>query len=75
MTKHKYKDWDRRIQKQIECPRRLQSSMWRLGQIKYKGVDKKRIRTMECVYIYGYVFFAMGVLFLLGLIGFTWVAL
>jgi hypothetical protein len=30
---------------------------------------------MEHVYIYGYVSFALGVLFLLGLIGFTWMAL
>jgi hypothetical protein len=30
---------------------------------------------MEHVYLYGYVSFAMGVLFLLSLIGFTWVAL
>jgi hypothetical protein len=49
--------------------------MWRLGQIKYKGTDKRRIETMEHVYIYRYVTFAMGVLFLLGLILFSWIAL
>jgi hypothetical protein len=41
----------------------------------YKDPLKKRIRVIEHVYIYGYVSFAMGVLFLLGLIGFTWIAL
>jgi hypothetical protein len=40
----------------------------------YKDLFKKRIRVMECVYIYKYIYFAMGVLFL-GLISFTWVAL
>jgi hypothetical protein len=30
---------------------------------------------MEPVHVYGYIIFAMGVLCLLGLIGFTWVAL
>jgi hypothetical protein len=43
--------------------------------LKYKGADKRRIKTMDCMYIYRYVFFAIGLLFHLGLIGFTWVAL
>jgi hypothetical protein len=59
----------------MECPGRLQSFMWRLGQIEYKGAYEKRIRVIERVYIYGYISFAMGMLFLLSLIGFTWVAL
>jgi hypothetical protein len=59
----------------MECPRSLWSSVWRLGRIEYKGEDKRRIGSMECVYMYGYIFFAMGVLFLLGLILFTWIAL
>jgi hypothetical protein len=46
--------------------------MWLQG--KYKGVSKQRIRTMESLHIYGYVSFGL-VLLLLGLIGFTWVAL
>jgi hypothetical protein len=41
----------------------------------YQDPFEKRIRVMEHVYIYGYISFAMGVLFLLGLIGFMWVAL
>jgi hypothetical protein len=42
---------------------------------KYKGVPKLRIRTMEWSYIYGYVSFGLVLLLLLGLIGFTWIAL
>jgi hypothetical protein len=34
-----------------------------------------RITIMEHVFVYGYVSFAFGVLFLLGLIFFMWVAL
>jgi hypothetical protein len=41
----------------------------------YKDPFKKRIRVIEHVYISRYVSFALGVLFLLGLIGFTWVVL
>jgi hypothetical protein len=41
----------------------------------YKGTDKGRTKAMEHVDIYGYVSFAVGVLFLLGLILFTWIAL
>jgi hypothetical protein len=59
----------------LECPGNVQSSMWRLGQIEYKDIDRRTTKAMECVYIYGYICFAMGVLFLLGLILFTWIAL
>jgi hypothetical protein len=59
----------------MECPGSLRSSVWRLGLIEYKEMDKRRVETMERVYIYGYVSFAMGVLFLLGLVLFTWMAL
>jgi hypothetical protein len=66
---------DGRFRKWAECPGKIRSSMWSLGQIEHKGAPEKRTRTMERVYIYGYVSFALGVLFLLGLISFTWVAL
>jgi hypothetical protein len=46
-----------------------------LGEVKYKGIDKMRTRIMEHMYVYGCVSFALGVLFLIGLILFTWVAL
>jgi hypothetical protein len=59
----------------MEHPRYLWSSMWILGEVKYKGIDQMRTKIMECVNIYGYVSFALGVLFLIGLILFTWVAL
>jgi hypothetical protein len=36
----------------MECPRGLWSFMWRLGSIEYKEIDKRRIETMEHVYIY-----------------------
>jgi hypothetical protein len=49
--------------------------VWRLGQIEYKDTNERRIKAMECVYIYGNVSFAVGILFLLGLILFTWIAL
>jgi hypothetical protein len=39
---------------------------------KYKGSIRMR---MEHVFVYGYISFAFGVLFLLGLIFFMWVAL
>jgi hypothetical protein len=42
---------------------------------KYKGIDKMRTKIMEYVYIYGYMSFTLGVLFLIGLILFMWVAL
>jgi hypothetical protein len=44
-------------------------------QSKYKGVSGSRTRTMEWSYIYGYVSFGLVLLLLLGLIGFTWMAL
>jgi hypothetical protein len=53
----------------------LWSSMWMWLQHKYKDVAKLRTKVMEWAYIYGYVSFGMGILFLLGLNGFTWVAL
>jgi hypothetical protein len=46
--------------------------MWRSGLVGYKGSYKKSMRAMEHVYIYGYVSFALGMLFLLGLVGFTY---
>jgi hypothetical protein len=49
--------------------------MWIWLPHEYKGVGKMEIRVMNWSYIYGYVSFGLGVLFLLGLIGFTWVAL
>jgi hypothetical protein len=52
-----------------------QSSMWSLRRIEYKSMNKTRTKIMECVYIYRYVSFALGVLFLIGLILFMWVAL
>jgi hypothetical protein len=55
----------------MEHPGSLQSSVWRPGLIEYKEMDKRRVETMERVYIYRYVSFAMGVLFLLGLVLFT----
>jgi hypothetical protein len=42
---------------------------------KYKGVAKLRTKIMEWSYIYRYISFGVGLLFLLGLIGFTWVTL
>jgi hypothetical protein len=41
----------------------------------YKDVSKLRTKVMEWSHIYGYVSFGLGLLFLLGLIRFTWVAL
>jgi hypothetical protein len=58
----------------MERPGNVWSSVWRLGQVKYKDTDKRRTKTMKCVYIYRYVSFAIGVLFLLGLILFIWIA-
>jgi hypothetical protein len=59
----------------MEHPRSLRSFVWRLGSIEYKEMDKRRIGTIEYVYIYRYVSFTVGLLFLLGLILFTWMAL
>jgi hypothetical protein len=59
----------------MEHPGNLQSSIWMLGEYKYKGMDKMRTKTIEYVYIYGYVSFALGVLLLIGLIVFMWIAL
>jgi hypothetical protein len=42
---------------------------------KYKGIIQRRMNIMEHVFIYGYVSFGLVVLFLMGLIVFTWVAL
>jgi hypothetical protein len=56
----------------MECPSNRQSSVWSLGEVKYKGMDRMRTKIMEHIYIYGY---ALGVLFLIGLILFTWVDL
>jgi hypothetical protein len=58
-----------------EHPGSLQSSVWRLGSIEYKKMDKRRVETIECVHIYQYISFAMRVLFLLSLVLFTWMAL
>jgi hypothetical protein len=41
----------------------------------YKDESKLRTKIMEWSYIYGYVSFELGLLFLLGLIRFTWMAL
>jgi hypothetical protein len=41
----------------------------------YKVLSKLRTRAMDWSYIYGYISFGLGLLFLLGLIGFTWMAL
>jgi hypothetical protein len=57
------------------CSRMSQSSVWMWLQSKYKGVSKPRTRAMEGSYIYGYVSFGLVLLLLLGLIGFTWMAL
>jgi hypothetical protein len=51
------------------------SSMWMWFQYKYNNADEMRTIIMEWSYIYGYVSFGFGLLFLLGLIGFTWVTL
>jgi hypothetical protein len=59
----------------MERPGSAQSFVWRLGRTEYKCTDKRRTMVMEHVYIYGYVSFAVGVLFPLGLILFTWIAL
>jgi hypothetical protein len=61
--------------KTMECPGNLRSSMWSLGGVRYKDVDKLRTIIMEYIYIYGYVSFGLGVLFLIGLILFSWMAL
>jgi hypothetical protein len=42
---------------------------------KYKGIINLRITIMEHVFVYGYVSFALRVLFLIGLIFFMWFAL
>jgi hypothetical protein len=59
----------------MECSRNRWSFVWSLGRVEYKVMDKMRTKIMEHVYIYGYVSFTLGVLFLIGLILFTWVAL
>jgi hypothetical protein len=41
----------------------------------YKVLSQLRTRAMDWSYIYGYISFGLGLLFLLGLIGFTWMAL
>jgi hypothetical protein len=41
----------------------------------YKVLSKLRTRAMDWSYIYGYISFGLGLPFLLGLIGFTWMAL
>jgi hypothetical protein len=46
-----------------------------LRRIEYKDMDEMRTKIMEHVYIYGYISFTLRVLFLIGLILFTWVAL
>jgi hypothetical protein len=61
--------------KTMEHPGNLRSFMWSLGDVRYKGVDKLRTIIMECVYIYGYISFGLRVLFLIGLILFSWMAL
>jgi hypothetical protein len=45
----------------MERPRSLRSSVWRLGSIEYKKMDKRRVEIMKCVYIYRYISFTMGV--------------
>jgi hypothetical protein len=52
-----------------------QSSVWILVEVKYKGVDNLRTKVMEHIYVYGYVSFALRVLFLIGLVLFSWFAL
>jgi hypothetical protein len=42
---------------------------------RYKGIIQRKMTIMEHVFIYGYVSFGLVVLFLIGLIVFTWVAL
>jgi hypothetical protein len=42
---------------------------------KYKVIDKMGTKVMERVFIYRYVSFVIGVLFLIGLILFSWIAL
>jgi hypothetical protein len=42
---------------------------------KYKGVTRVRITIMEHVFIYRYISFAFGILFIVGFILFMWVAL
>jgi hypothetical protein len=44
-------------------------------KFKYKVADKMRTMIIECVYIYRYVSFVLGILLLIGLILFTWVTL
>jgi hypothetical protein len=41
----------------------------------YKDTSKLRTKVMEWSYMYRYVSFGLGLLFLLGLIRFTWMAL
>jgi hypothetical protein len=67
---------DSRMSKEISGT--LQNATeFRVGglQHKYKRIDQTRIMVIEWSYIYGYMSFAVGILFLLGLIRFTWVAL
>jgi hypothetical protein len=59
----------------MERPGNRRSSMWILVEVKYKGIDKLRTKVMERIYVYGYVSFTLEVLFLIGLILFSWVAL
>jgi hypothetical protein len=40
-----------------------------------KSYTKMRTKAMERVFIYGYISFAFGVLLLIGLVVFTWIAL
>jgi hypothetical protein len=59
----------------MEHPGCLWSSVWTLDEKEYKGIDKMTTKTIECVYIYGDASSVLGVLLLLGLILFTWMAL
>jgi hypothetical protein len=44
-------------------------------QFKYKVIPRMRTRAMEHVYIYGSMSFTLGMLLLIGMILFTWIAL
>jgi hypothetical protein len=61
----------------VECPGRARSSVWMKGVNKGIKTHLKKCKffIMECVYIYRYIAFALGVLSLVCLIGYLWKAL
>jgi hypothetical protein len=59
----------------VEHSRNLSEFCVDAKKFKYKVISKMKTRTMESVYISGYVSFGIGVLLLIGLIIFTWIAL